>query len=92
MIQLASGLTYNSSTKIDIWALGVILWVMLFGSYPFDAKNDSDVLDKIIKEPHKFPNSIGISKSCTNLINGLLEKEVLAVLKDFQRFSIICSF
>ena len=67
-------MTYNSSPKIDIWAEGVILWLMVFGCFPFDAKNDSDVLNKIIMEPHKFPSNIGISKSCTNLLNGLLEK------------------
>lgn len=67
-------MTYNSSTKIDIWALGVILWMMLFGSFPFDSKSNSEVLNKIVKEPHKFPSNICISKSCTNLLNGLLEK------------------
>lgn len=72
--QIASGLTYNSSTKIDIWALGVILWLMVFGSYPFDSKNDSEVLSKIIKEPHKFPANIQISKTGKMLLDGLLEK------------------
>jgi hypothetical protein len=47
---------------------------MVFGCYPFDAKNDSEIIDKIIKEQHKFPENIAISKSCTNLLNGLLDK------------------
>jgi len=72
--KIASGLTYNSSTKIDVWALGVILYLMVFGSFPFDSKNDGEILSKIIREPHKFPSNITISKTCVNLINGLLEK------------------
>lgn len=67
-------MTYNSSIKIDIWALGVILWLMVFGSFPFDSKSNSEVLYKIVHEPHKFPSNITVSKSCINLLNGLLEK------------------
>lgn len=47
---------------------------MVFGCFPFDAKNDSEMQNKIINEPHKFPSNITISKSCQNLLNGLLEK------------------
>jgi calcium-dependent protein kinase len=72
--ELAAGLTYSSSPKFDIWAMGVILYSMLFGCFPFDGAKDSDIVNKIIKENHKFPNNITISKSAYNLINGLLEK------------------
>jgi serine/threonine protein kinase len=72
--ELAAGLSYSSSPKFDVWALGVILYYMLFGQYPFDANKDSDIVNKIIKENHKFPSNIVISKSGYNLINGLLEK------------------
>lgn len=47
---------------------------MVFGCYPFDSKNDSEVSTKIIEESHKFPANIKISKACRNLLNGLLEK------------------
>ena len=72
--ELAAGLTYSSSPKFDIWALGVILYSMLFGVFPFEAAKDSDIVNKIIKENHKFPNNITISKTGYALINGLLEK------------------
>jgi len=71
---LASGLTYNSSTKIDIWALGVNLYIMLFGVFPFDAKYEEDINDKIVNDPLKFPPNIRISKTGYNLLNKLLEK------------------
>lgn len=59
---------------------------MLFGKYPFDGnyylnklnyiigEKDSEVNHKIMKEPHKFPSNIIISKKCQLLIDGLLEK------------------
>lgn len=54
--------------------MGVILYLMVFGDFPFDAKNDYDIQTKIIKEPHSIPPNISISKSGINLLNGLLEK------------------
>lgn len=67
-------MTFNSSTKIDIWAMGIILYLMLFGVFPFDAKNDGDIQCKIVKDELKFPNNITISKTGYTLLNSLLEK------------------
>lgn len=54
--------------------MGVILYMMLFGVFPFDAKNDGDVQYKIVNEPLKFPSNIIISKMGYTLLNALLEK------------------
>lgn len=34
--EIASGLSYSSSSKIDIWSMGIILYFMLFGVFPFE--------------------------------------------------------
>lgn len=82
-------MTYSSSTKIDIWALGVNLYLMLFGVFPFDAKIEGDINDKIINSPLKFPSNIQISKSGFNLINGLLEKnQILRVDTNGELFDL----
>ena len=54
---------------------------MVFGSFPFEGINiphktgsESEITHKIIKEDFKFPPHISVSKSCLNLITGLLEK------------------
>ncbi len=72
--ELAAGLSYSSSPKFDVWALGVILYQMLFGQYPFDSNKDSEIINKIMKENHKYPPHISISKLGYKLIDGLLEK------------------
>ena len=36
IIQLASGFNFISNPKIDVWALGIVLYLMLFGVFPFD--------------------------------------------------------
>lgn len=72
--EVASGSTYSSSPKLDSWALGVLLYLMLFGQYPFDSNKESEIVTKIIKEEHKIPNNIVVSKAAINLLNGLLDK------------------
>ena len=71
--EMTSGDHFQSSSKIDIWALGVILYLMNFKIFPFDG-NDNDVMEKIAFEPLKFPTGIKIKKSLIKLINGMMEK------------------
>ena len=73
--ELASGMVYQSSPKIDIWALGIILYLMTFKKFPFDG-TDKEVANKIINEPLKFEfdKSHKIKKSLLKLIDGLLRK------------------
>lgn len=49
---------------------------MLFGQYPFEGNNESEILKKIINKDYIFPNNISISKAGVNLINGLLDKNI----------------
>jgi len=38
-LKIATGGDFSSNPNIDIWALGVIIYFMLFGAYPFDGGN-----------------------------------------------------
>ena len=66
----------RNSIKIDMWALGVILYMLNFKAFPFDGKYASDIKKSIIFEPVKYPKNIKIRKSLLNLINKLLEKDI----------------
>lgn len=79
---------YNESC--DLWSLGVILFVMLYGFPPFfnnnaSANSDKEIFMKIKKgfqpkiKPNFgawFPASIRISKSARDLISRLLRTNV----------------
>ena len=65
---------FDSSPKIDIWALGVILYLMNFKQYPFDGENDKEIYEKIGNEDLEFPYGIKIKKSLINLLKGMFEK------------------
>ena len=72
--ETACGKEYYSNRKLDIWALGIILFRMIEGVYPFDGKNSKEVVNNIMKKNLEFNKKIKISKPMKNLIGGMLEK------------------
>ena len=71
---LASGEEYSSNIKLDIWAMGIILYVMVEGCYPFEGKNTKEIIKSILKGKLEFNKKIKISNPLKVLIGGMLEK------------------
>lgn len=45
----------QTSTGVDIWAVGVITYYMSTGEYPFDADTLPDLFEKIKNQPVHIP-------------------------------------
>jgi len=59
---------------VDLWSLGVILYLMVFAQYPFQATSIHQMYEKIIKRDLYFPSNISLE--LRDLIEGLLTTEV----------------
>ncbi|KAJ8512662.1 hypothetical protein OPV22_003096 [Ensete ventricosum] len=66
------GLTYRGKPA-DTWALGVTLYCMIFGQYPFLGDTLQDTYDKIVNSPLIIPDEI--NPPLRSLLEGLLCKD-----------------
>ena len=65
----------RNSIGFDMWALGIILYILNFKTFPFDGKTSTIIKKNIIYEPVNYPKNLKIRKTLLNLINKLLEKD-----------------
>ena len=56
----------------DIWSLGIALYVMLYGDFPFQGDNIELLMEKIVHD--KFPMENTISIKAQSLISRILVK------------------
>eukprot|EP00440_Ansanella_granifera_P020691 gb/GFBE01022464.1/.p1 GENE.gb/GFBE01022464.1/~~gb/GFBE01022464.1/.p1 ORF type:complete len:649 (+),score=159.84 gb/GFBE01022464.1/:1-1947(+) len=63
--------------KCDAWSAGVVLYILLSGKYPFNAKTKDELLHKIRREPCSFTHPVWkkISKEGKTLLAELLRKK-----------------
>ncbi|KAK9075006.1 hypothetical protein SSX86_003325 [Deinandra increscens subsp. villosa] len=63
------------TSAIDWWAVGILLYEMLYGRTPFRGKNRQKTFANILHKDLTFPSSIPVSLSARQLINALLNRD-----------------
>jgi MAP/microtubule affinity-regulating kinase len=80
-----------SPFKADIWALGVLLFRLVFGVLPFKAKTPEQILKKILNVGLRFPQTKKISGKLRDGIQRMLtvrEKDRFSAEEVVQWFSL----
>ncbi|EGR32946.1 protein kinase domain protein [Ichthyophthirius multifiliis] len=69
----------NYSSKCDIWSAGCIFYKMLYGQYPFVAKDLNSLINsikkKVVNEEFQFPEIPFVSDDVKQLIRKMLKYE-----------------
>jgi myosin-light-chain kinase len=60
----------------DVWAFGVLLYLLMYGHYPYDAKHPRDIMVKILTEPIRWQSKAKLSKDAIDLLGKLLEHNI----------------
>jgi len=74
----AAGNRYIRTGKVlmssDLWAIGVITYVLMTGRPPFNGHSNSDIFYNIIKKPLRFPDTVKLSDSLVKFCQAILKK------------------
>jgi serine/threonine protein kinase len=61
--------------QIDIWAMGVTLYCLLFGVVPFNGQNEFELFHVITKQALMLPPNIPVSNDLSELLFRMMEKD-----------------
>ncbi|XP_045191432.2 SNF-related serine/threonine-protein kinase-like isoform X3 [Mercenaria mercenaria] len=70
--EILLGDSYDAQA-VDIWSLGVILFMLVCGKPPFQEVNDSETLTMIMDCKYQFPPHV--SQPCRDLVSLMLRRE-----------------
>ena len=65
----------ETTPAIDVWAIGVMFYAMVFGELPFSSRNEKDLVKSIKHDPVKFPTDIPITDEGKEVISSMLNKD-----------------
>lgn len=71
--EVITGASHTSA--LDWWALGILLYEMLYGRTPFRGKNRQKTFANILHKDLTFPSSIPVSLAARQLIYALLSRD-----------------
>lgn len=67
--------TMGHSFEVDIWAVGIILYVLLVGTPPFQKSEINEIYENIKKAEFSFPKDYVHSRYSKDLIKAILNKD-----------------
>ena len=70
--EMLEGIGYNES--VDVWAIGIILFMLLTKKYPYDGVSRQDIFDDIREKTIHY-SKLGLERKEIKLLKALLQKD-----------------
>lgn len=73
--EVLGGKKTGHSFEVDIWAIGIMMYALLFGKPPFQAKDVQVIYERIKRNEYQFPEDSPVSQEARILIRDLLNPD-----------------
>jgi serine/threonine protein kinase len=73
--EMASSNQSSAEPAMDVWTLGVMLYLMKFGSFPFKDDKNGSIEENVMNRSVEFPSDVWISPECCDFIKCCLIKD-----------------
>ena len=73
--EVLGGKDVGHGFEVDIWAIGIMLYAMLFGKPPFQSKDVQVIYERIKNNDYKFPPDSLVSLEARQLIRDMLSTD-----------------
>lgn len=70
-----SGVPLTTSPSIDVWAIGLMMYAMLFGTLPFYSDNEKQLKEKIKTAKITFPSDVALTDMGRDLLLSMLDRD-----------------
>lgn len=64
-----------ASAAMDVWAIGIMTFCMLFNRLPFSSPNKDEIKHMILTQPYRISKSKLVTVGCQQFLAGCLEKK-----------------
>merc|ERR1719223_603331 len=61
--------------RADVWSFGILLYLLVYGHYPYDAKHPREIMVKILTEPIRWQTKVKLGKNGLDLLKKVLEND-----------------
>lgn len=69
------GKAIDSAPSIDVWAIGIMFYSLLYGTLPFFSDDDEITIKLIKTAPLKFDKTIAVTPMSRDVISRMLERD-----------------
>ncbi|CAE7558530.1 CaMKI [Symbiodinium sp. CCMP2456] len=61
---------------VDVWAFGVLMYLLMYGAYPYDGKDPKDIMIKVLTKKIPWQKRAVLSNTCLDCLTTALQHDV----------------
>jgi len=65
----------TTSPAIDVWAIGIMFYTMIYGELPFFSGEEKTLIKRIISDQVRFKNTYPITSLGKDMLKAMLDKD-----------------